>query len=73
MNFAGVTLATGTNATSDPFTPVNSLGGFTTGFGFASWLLGDYGTVSPTGVFSSTTQTAPNDSRIGYQIGRAHV
>jgi hypothetical protein len=58
MNFAGVTLATGTNATSDPFTPVNSLGGFTTGFGFASWLLGDY---------NSTTQTAPNDSRIGYQ------
>jgi hypothetical protein len=57
-DFAGVTLATGTNATSDPFTPVNSLSGFTTGFGFASWLLGDY---------NSTTQTAPTDSRIGYQ------
>ena len=57
-NFAGVTLATGTNATSDPFTPVNSLSGFTTGFGFASWLLGDY---------NSTTQTAPNDTRMGYQ------
>jgi hypothetical protein len=58
QNFAGVTLTTGTNATSDPFTPANSLGGFTTGFGFASWLLGDY---------NSTNQTAPNDSRIGYQ------
>jgi hypothetical protein len=58
INFAGVTLATGTNATSDPFTPANSLNGFSTGAGFASWLLGDY---------NSTTQTAPNDTRIGYQ------
>jgi hypothetical protein len=58
QNFAGVTLATGTNATADPFTPVNSLNGFSTGYGFASWLLGDY---------NSTTQTAPNDTRIGYQ------
>ena len=48
QEYAGVTLATGTNATSDPFTPVNSLNGFSTGFGFASWLLGDY---------NSTTQT----------------
>jgi hypothetical protein len=58
QNFAGVTLATGTNATSDPFTPANSLNGFTTGFGFASWMLGDY---------NSTNQTAPNDTRMGYQ------
>ena len=58
QNFAGVTLATGTNATSEPFTPANSLNGFTTGFGFASWLLGDY---------NSTNQTAPNDTRMGYQ------
>jgi hypothetical protein len=56
--FAGVTLNTGTNATSDPFTATNSLGGFSTGFGFASWLLGDY---------SSTTQTAPYDYRMGSQ------
>jgi hypothetical protein len=67
QNFAGVTLATGTNATSAPFTPANSLNGFTTGFGFASWLLGDYGTVSAAGALSATTQTAPNDTRIGYQ------
>jgi len=56
--YAGVTLATGTNATSDPFTPVNSLNGFTTGFGFASFLLGDY---------NSTNQSAPYDYRMGYQ------
>ena len=58
QNYAGVTLATGTNATSAPFTPANSLNGFTTGFGFASWLLGDY---------NSTNQTAPYDYRMGYQ------
>jgi hypothetical protein len=57
-NYAGVTLATGTNATSAPFTPANSLGGFTTGLGFASWLLGDY---------NSTNQTAPNNTRMGSQ------
>ncbi|HEY6342569.1 MAG TPA: TonB-dependent receptor [Bryobacteraceae bacterium] len=56
--YAGVTLATGTNATSDPFTPVNSLSGFSTGFGFASWLLGNY---------NSTNQSAPYDYRMGYQ------
>ncbi len=56
--YAGVTLATGTNATSAPFTPANSLNGFTTGFGFASWLLGDY---------NSTNQSAPYDYRMGYQ------
>jgi Carboxypeptidase regulatory-like domain/TonB dependent receptor len=56
--YAGVTLNTGTNATSDPFTAINSLNGYSTGFGFASWLLGDY---------SSTTQTAPYDYRMGGQ------
>ena len=35
-------------ATREPFTPSSSFNGFTTGFGYASWLLGDYG---------STTQT----------------
>ena len=58
QNYAGVTLTAGTNATSAPFTPANSLNGFTTGFGFASWLLGDY---------TSTNQSAPNDTREGYQ------
>jgi hypothetical protein len=56
--YSGVTLATGTNATSDPFTPTVSTNGFSTGFGFASFLLGD---------FNSTTQTAPYDYRMGYQ------
>jgi hypothetical protein len=58
QNYAGATLATGTNATPIPFTPANSLLGFSTGFGFASWLLGDY---------NSTNQTAPNATRRGYQ------
>ncbi len=58
QEYAGVTLATGTNATSAPFTPANSLNGFSTGFGFASFLLGDY---------NSTTQSAPYDYRMGYQ------
>jgi len=58
QNYAGVTLANGTNATSEPFSPANSFGGFTTGFGFASWLLGDY---------NSTNQSAPNATRRGYQ------
>ena len=58
QNYAGVTLANGTNATSVPFSPANAFNGFTTGFGFASWLLGDY---------NSTNQTAPNATRRGYQ------
>ncbi len=36
----------GTAATSDPFTNVNSYGSFTPGFGFASFLLGDYSSIS---------------------------
>ncbi len=66
QNYAGVTLAnaapagvtSGFGATAAPFTPANSLGGFATGFGFANWLLGDY---------TSTNQSAPNDTREGYQ------
>ncbi len=58
QNYAGVTLTSGINATTEPFTPANSFGGFSTGFGFASWLLGDY---------NSTNQTAPNATRRGYQ------
>ena len=41
-SFAGVTLATGTGPTSEPFTPTGSLNGNSMGFGFASFLLGDY-------------------------------
>ena len=48
-NLSTVTLTTGatglgTNygATSQPFTPTGSLNGFTQGFGFANFLLGDY-------------------------------
>jgi TonB dependent receptor len=55
---SGVTLATGTGPTSQPFTPTNSLNGYTTGFGFASFLLGDY---------SSTNQTPQYDFRMGYK------
>jgi hypothetical protein len=57
-SFAGVTLATGTNATSEPYTQINSLNGFTQGFGYASWLLGDY---------NSTTQTPQENYREGNQ------
>ena len=49
-----VTLTTGTAATSDPFTNVNSYGAFSPGFGFASFLLGD---------LASTGQGLPSDTR----------
>ena len=61
--FAGVTMAISGNAscaatsTCQPFTPTNSLNGFTTGFGYASFLLGD---------FTSTTQTPGEDYRQGH-------
>ena len=58
-SFAGVTLATGTGPTSQPFTPTFSLNGFSQGFGFASFLLGDY---------SSTTQTPQLNYRQGQQV-----
>jgi hypothetical protein len=57
-SFAGVTLATGTGPTSAPFTPTGSLNGQSMGFGFASFLLGDY---------SSTTQTPQENYRQGNQ------
>jgi hypothetical protein len=56
--YSGVTLTTGTGPTSQPFTPANSFNGYTTGFGFASFLLGD---------FSATSQTPLYDNRMGYQ------
>ena len=57
-SFAGVTLATGIGPTSQPFTPTFSLNGYTTGFGYASFLLGDY---------TSTTQTPQENYREGQQ------
>ena len=56
--YSGVTLNAGAGPTSQPFTPANSFNGYTTGFGFASWLLGDY---------SSTSQTPLYDYRMGYK------
>jgi hypothetical protein len=53
-----VSLVTGTGPTSEPFTPVSSFGSFSTGFGFASFLLGDY---------SSISQSAATDPREGSQ------
>ncbi len=55
--FAGVTLATGVGPTSQPFTPTVSLNGFNTGFGYASFLLGD---------FTRTTQTPSEDYHQGH-------
>jgi hypothetical protein len=54
QSFSGVTAATGVNPTSQPFTPANSLNGFSQGFGYASFLLGDY---------SSSTQTSQPDPK----------
>ncbi len=56
--FSGVTFATGVGPTSDPFTPTNSYNGYNTGFGYASFLLGDY---------SSITQTPQENTREGSQ------
>ena len=54
QTFSGVTAATGIGPTSQPFSPANSLGGFGQGFGYASFLLGDY---------SSSTQTSQPDPK----------
>ena len=53
-----VSLNAGTGPTSEPFTPVSSFGSFTTGFGFASFLLGDYSAIS---------QSAATEPREGSQ------
>ncbi|HEY1759178.1 MAG TPA: carboxypeptidase-like regulatory domain-containing protein [Bryobacteraceae bacterium] len=50
-----VTLNSGTGPTSDPFINTNSFGSYTDGFGFASFLLGDY---------SSISQSVPIDTRV---------
>jgi Carboxypeptidase regulatory-like domain len=57
-NPAYAVFAGGTAATSEPFTPVNSFGSFSTGFGFASFLLGDY---------NGITQNAFTEVREGHQ------
>ncbi len=54
--YAGVTLTTGTGPTMQPYTNTTSLNGYGTGFGYASFLLGDY---------SSTSQTPQVDYRLG--------
>jgi hypothetical protein len=47
-NISGVTLATGVGPTSQPFQPSVSFNGFTQGFGYASFLLGDYTSINQT-------------------------
>jgi hypothetical protein len=47
-DFSGATLATGTGPTSQPFTPTVSFNGFTQGLGYASFLLGDFSSVTQT-------------------------
>jgi hypothetical protein len=63
-DFSGVTLAatttTNQGATAQPFTPLVSFNGFTQGYGYANFLLGD---------FASSTQTPSYlFSREGYQL-----
>lgn len=68
-NFAGVTMAVGANAgsptycvatsTCEPFIPTNSFNNYTEGFGYASFLLGDY---------TSSTQTPQENYREGQQV-----
>ena len=53
--FSTILLTTGTGPTSDPFTNTNSYGAFSPGFGFASFLLGDY---------TSTSQGVPLDTHV---------
>jgi hypothetical protein len=55
-SFAGVTMATGTGPTVQPFQPTVSFGGYTQGFGYASFLLGDY---------TESTQTPQENTRLG--------
>jgi hypothetical protein len=56
--FPLVTLAQGSNSTSEPFTPGVSYGTYSTGFPYAGFLLGDYNSVS---------QSTPTRPREGYQ------
>jgi hypothetical protein len=47
-DLSGVTLATGVGPTSQPFTPSVSFNNYTQGFGYASFLLGDFTSISQT-------------------------
>jgi hypothetical protein len=47
-NISGVTLATGVGPTSQPFQPSVSFNGYTQGFGYASFLLGDFTSINQT-------------------------
>ena len=47
-DISGVTLATGVGPTSQPFAPAVSFNGFSQGFGYASFLLGDYTSINQT-------------------------
>ena len=58
-NISGVTLATGVGPTSQPFTPSLSFNGYSQGFGYASFLLGDFTSINQTPNFTGV--------RNGYQ------
>ncbi len=58
-DISGVTLATGVGPTSQPFTPAVGFNGFTQGFGYASFLLGDFSSINQTPNFTGV--------RNGYQ------
>jgi hypothetical protein len=58
-DISGVTLATGVGPTSQPFQPSVGFNGFTQGFGYASFLLGDYSSITQTPNFTGV--------RNGYQ------
>ena len=47
-DLSGVTLATGVGPTSQPFQPAVSFNGYTQGFGYASFLLGDFTSINQT-------------------------
>jgi len=58
-DLAGVTLATGVGPTSQPFQPSVSFNNYTQGFGYASFLLGDFTSINQTPNFQGV--------RNGYQ------
>lgn len=47
-DISGVTLATGVGPTSQPFQPAVNFNGYTQGFGYASFLLGDFTSINQT-------------------------
>ncbi len=60
--YYGETFTNGTGPTSEPYTPTVGLGSFSTGFGYASWLLGDYSAVA------QTPQTDPRDHDMDWAL-----